>query len=107
MKNIKALEAEANEARAAKKAARSKQIDHEYTCEVVCPYCGETVDPSDSDYTFGYYWRDGAESDFECGDCSRKFSAQMNIHVTYTAKKIDQESEVVVTWIHHYRGGEK
>ena len=76
------------------KEKRPKKIDHEYTDEVVCPYCGEAIDNSDADETFGDDWGDGAETDFECGDCGRKFSAQMNVSVAYMTKKIEQESEV-------------
>ena len=75
------------------KEARPKKIDHEYTDEVTCPYCGETIDNSDADEMFGDSWGDGAETDFECDSCGRKFSAQMSISVTYTTKKIEQESE--------------
>ena len=59
---------------------REKEIDHEYTSEIVCPYCG--YEHSDS-----WEWeQDELEpsEDYECKDCGRTFIAERNVTVRYS-----------------------
>jgi hypothetical protein len=53
-------------------------IDHEYTNEIVCPYCGAEFLDS---------WELGAYDILEC-DCGKKFISTRNTEVTYTTEKI-------------------
>jgi len=63
----------------------SKEIDHEYTQEIVCPYCG--AEWTDS-------WEEGSHpgdediGELECFECERKFYATRNIDITYCTEKI-------------------
>lgn len=64
----------------------SKEIDHDYTEEIVCPYCG---------YEFGDSWEyaDYTEIKVECGDhinCGEEFIVYPDITVTYTTRKIKE-----------------
>ena len=60
-----------------------ENIEHEYTDEIVCPYCG---------YEFGYSYEydDGYLEDcglVECGECDKEFYAIRNISITYSTIK--------------------
>lgn len=58
-----------------------EKIDHKYTDEIVCPYCG--YKESDS-------WEYNHNSDdMECTGCGKKFHYERNIEVTYTTNKIE------------------
>jgi len=52
-------------------------INHEYTNEIVCPYCGAEF--SDS-------WEFGDDDFPEC-DCGKKFISRRDIEVTYITEK--------------------
>ena len=66
-----------------------QEIDHEYTDEIVCPYCGhEFSDSWESLYGI-------EEAELECWECERPFKAYREVEVTYTTYKIeDSEKEV-------------
>jgi DNA-directed RNA polymerase subunit RPC12/RpoP len=53
-------------------------IDHEYTNEIVCPYCGaefsDSLEFGDDDYP-------------ECEECGKKFISRRDISVSYITKK--------------------
>lgn len=57
-----------------------KEIDHEYTNEVVCPYCG--YEHNDS-YEYSEF-----DDEFECNGCSEIFIMERNIEITYSTKKL-------------------
>lgn len=62
----------------------SKEIDHEFTDEIVCPYCGyEDVDS----------WEYSDDGVAECPDCDREFEYLRNIRVTYTTEKINNKED--------------
>lgn len=77
------------------------EIDHEYTNEITCPYCGEE---------FGDSWevRDGEEELGlqECSYCEKEFYAYRQIEITYstekakygTCKHCKQSNVVVEDW---------
>lgn len=59
----------------------SKEINHEYTDEIVCPYCG---------YEFTNSWEFNDTQDeqhVECHDCGEEFLLYVNITVDYTTRK--------------------
>lgn len=61
----------------------NKEIDHEYTMNLVCPYCG-------------YEDKDGwelSDNDGEtyCGRCDEEFSYTRNISISYCTSKIEKE----------------
>ena len=59
-----------------------KEINHEYTNEIVCPFCG---------YEFGDSWEvDGNSEDMglvDCEDCYKSFYAYRDISVSYCTEK--------------------
>ncbi len=57
------------------------EIEHEYTDEIVCPYCGNEY--SDS----WEYEEEGSK--IECDSCNRKFNYTRNTSVSYTTSKLD------------------
>ena len=59
------------------------EIDHEFTKEIVCPYCGYIHSES---YEFG----NGEEGDGEdeCGECGKKFRWSRMVSVDYSTEKI-------------------
>jgi hypothetical protein len=57
----------------------NKEIDHDYTDEIVCPYCG---------YEFSDSWEIGADSgEEECYECGEKFEFYRHIEVSYCTAK--------------------
>lgn len=63
---------------------KKKQIDHEYTDEIVCPHCG---------YEFGDSWEydeDDGEM-IECQDCDKSFRLDVNYTVSYVSSKVEKE----------------
>lgn len=59
-----------------------KPIDHRYTDEIVCPWCGaEMCDPQD-------YFTHRTDTEIDC-DCGKRFSASANYSVTYCTAKIE------------------
>ena len=57
----------------------SDEIEHEYTDEIVCPWCG---------YEKGDSWEcDDEEDDRECGECGKVFGYNRIITVAYTSYK--------------------
>lgn len=62
-------------------------IEHEYTREIVCPYCGYTF--SDSwDYGIGQGY-----SELECGNenCLKTFEVWHEVEVTYLTAKLKED----------------
>ncbi len=59
-----------------------KEIDHEYTDEIVCPFCG---------YKFSDSWEYEGDSEdiglLECDDCNKSFYATRNVSVDYCTEK--------------------
>lgn len=63
------------------------EIDHEYTHEVVCPYCGYENGDSGELGLYGTY-NDGETT---CGHCERDFAWERHIEVTYSTTKPAKE----------------
>ena len=67
------------------------EIDHGYTDEIVCPYCGAKeldsweVCPGEEDI-----------GNIECGTCEKTFFAQRIITIQYSTYKIDWLDEWVI-----------
>ncbi len=60
--------------------SETKEIECEYTDEIVCPYCG---------YESGDSWEISADSgDDVCPDCDKKFHYERNVTVDYSTSKI-------------------
>lgn len=57
-------------------------IDHEYTDEIVCPWCG---------YKFEDSWEFSCDDEdlglIDCYECDKQFYASRNIRVTYSTEK--------------------
>lgn len=56
----------------------SKEVEHEYTNEVVCPHCGEELMDS---------WELYEEGEYQCDECGEEYHYERNIIVTYTTRK--------------------
>lgn len=58
-----------------------KEIDHEYTDEIVCPFCG-------NEFSDSFEYGEGEDIGLiECGECEKEFYATRNISVSYSTKK--------------------
>ena len=63
-----------------------EEINHEYTDEIVCPYCG---------YEFSDSWdfnRDSEEID--CPECEKTFEYFREVEVKYVTKKVESDASV-------------
>lgn len=58
----------------------NEEIDHDFTDEVVCPWCG--YEHSDS-----FEFQDTGNK--KCPECENEFSFEREIEVTYSTKKIE------------------
>ena len=54
-----------------------KEIDHEYTDEIVCPHCG---------YQYRDSW-ENSEGTCDCEECHKSFSVERDVSVTYSTRK--------------------
>lgn len=62
-------------------------IDHRYTDEIVCPYCG---------YEHGDSWESVATEDptiRECWECEKEFKFWHYVERTFLTKKMDKETK--------------
>lgn len=66
----------------------STEIEHKYTSEIVCPYCGDELGDS---WEFGSGRQDIGEVD--CPNCEKTFIAYRNIEVTYNTWKKDDDKK--------------
>lgn len=58
----------------------SKEIDHSYTEEIVCPYCGYEHENS-------WEW-EGSGGREECAECGKEFKWESETVVTYCTEKL-------------------
>lgn len=64
----------------------SREIDHECTSEIVCPYCGHVYMDS---------WECQDETyDEECPSCGKRFYYTRDVTVTYTSHKLKPDGSV-------------
>jgi DNA-directed RNA polymerase subunit RPC12/RpoP len=60
-----------------------EEIDHNYTEEIVCPYCG---------CEFGDSWENSEDSgEEECYECGKEFEYYRHIEVTYCTYQITEK----------------
>lgn len=65
-------------------------IEHEYTREPVCPYCGREVrDAWEINFGPGC---DG-ETEIECGWCERTFTCVRHVTVEYSTEEIEESAD--------------
>jgi DNA-directed RNA polymerase subunit RPC12/RpoP len=59
----------------------SKEIDHDYTDEIVCPYCGyvfeDSYESADPD----------KEQDITCAECWHEFILTTHVIINYSSRK--------------------
>ena len=55
-----------------------EDIDHEYTDEIVCPWCG---------YKYSDSWEFSDDGEEECPECEKNFSYNINTRVTYNTER--------------------
>ena len=61
-----------------------------------CPYCYEhceddsckVINTSEGDYV-----------NFQCESCGKEFKVLANVEITYTSVRIDEEGEIIDTWL--------
>lgn len=59
------------------------EIEHEYTHDIVCPYCGHKFDDS---------WEYGdiqSGMEIECDKCDKTFRAYSIVDISYSTEKIN------------------
>lgn len=56
-----------------------KEINTQYTIEIVCPYCG---------YEFMDSWEEYDSGTTECRECEKEFYFDRDVAVTYCSNKI-------------------
>lgn len=61
---------------------RKQEIDHEFTSNIVCPYCGHTH----SDSWEYFRDRENIVQDIDCAKCGKSFCCEMDFDVTYITK---------------------
>lgn len=61
------------------------KFDHEYTDEIVCPYCGYIFPDS---YDVGEGEEDIGRVD--CGGCVKEFLASRHVSITYSTEKLNE-----------------
>lgn len=61
------------------------RIDHHYTDEITCPYCGEVVDDS---------WELEDEGEWVCCECGLRFYYTRHVEVTYTTHAVKPTGDV-------------
>lgn len=67
-----------------KSAEPKSEIDHEYTENVVCPYCGwEDTDSQEIDFGSG----SDETTELDCGECGEIFIAHRIVTVDYSTEK--------------------
>ena len=65
-------------------------IDHEYTDNVVCPYCGHEQEPHE--FENGDVFTED-EVRLECPDCEKEFASCCNISYSFSTHEVDVEAE--------------
>lgn len=70
--------------------SEDKKIDHEYTREIVCPYCGQKERDS-------WEFHDNYGTT-ECGSCGNHFSYSRDVDVTYNTSKLCKENNQEHQW---------
>ncbi len=70
--------------------SNEKEIDSEYTSNVICPYCGYEDDES---YSYlNEKWEDD-DIEIQCLDCHKEFSMSFQKDVTYSTFKVNGTKE--------------
>ena len=59
-------------------------IDHDYTHDIVCPYCGH-------EYSDSWEHNDQDGEEIECQSCDRTFTLSIHTSTTYTTTKMPCE----------------
>lgn len=60
-----------------------EEIDHSFTEEIVCPYCG--YEHSDS-----FEMQDSGK--MKCSECKKEFTYEREVEVTYSTEKIEEDA---------------
>ena len=60
-----------------------EDIDHDYTKEIVCPYCGH--EQSDSWEIMG----NDEDGETDCDECEKSFRWSAHIDITYCTEKME------------------
>lgn len=59
-----------------------KKIEHEYTQEIVCPYCGCELGDS---------WEQNDDGNIDCDNCGEEYHYERIIDITYITTKIEKD----------------
>jgi hypothetical protein len=78
-----------------------KGIDHEYTDEVVCPYCG-----LEHSCSYEFFSGRSDESETQC-ECGKYFSMIRNISVDYSSSKMCEKNKEPHDFKDHEYKGKK
>lgn len=61
---------------------QQREINHEYTDEVVCPYCGDVKSES-----YEFFGDHDEDSGLTCDVCGKEFTATRHVSVMYSTVK--------------------
>ena len=88
LRNMGLLEGSTLEALRGHNPNPAPTIDHHYTNNPVCPYCG--YEESDA-----WEWGDGGEGDgeHECGDCEKPYRYVRYVDINYSTEKMENDDE--------------
>lgn len=84
-------------------SAMPNQLDHEYTDEIVCPYCGHKHHDS---WEYGEPGDEMYGEEHECGSCQRKFIWSRRIKAIYSTETWEahvRELAERAEWMAQYR----
>lgn len=64
---------------------RNTNINHEYTDEITCPYCG-------SEWIDSWEYRSGQEDlgEYTCGECGKTYLISRNITIDYSTTTMEE-----------------
>lgn len=65
------------------------EIEHEYTDEAVCPWCGHKRTETRELFTRGYMYR----NEVECAACGRAYACRMHVEVSYSTEAVRRALE--------------
>ena len=66
----------------------NKEIECDYTNEIVCPYCGEEAGDS---WETSKDMSNGESATCECQACDKKFNVSVDIDITYNSWKLEDK----------------
>ena len=71
----------------AQSLAENEETETECEDEIICPYCGYRMQDDD-----GYFLQE-RDGDYECDNCGKTFNFTVNVEVTYSTSRREEDYE--------------